>query len=307
MEIEGKFAFLYNRLKFESGKSGLSVVSQLPGTAFFVDLPGRPPLPRGEAFVRAVMQQVLVEQQEAFDDLDSALALAQLTREVIAYRDAIQRTRARLLDHFAMLYLVERMNAEQINVELAGKKFARNDFLVRNVKPKLFFHSWVAILNLMDQRIIPNDRAVKRLRTVFEKHMRSVVMSRVSAGITENPELANPLEKVYRQVLPAKEMKLGERLRAFVEVVNLIATIGQEKQPWQMMFEFVMVALNPKIVFDSFIVWNATVLHDESQWQFAGDVHQESLDLLVNGFLTMPVGNPELQRDLGLYLKRIPN
>jgi hypothetical protein len=304
-EIDSEFAFLYNRIKFEAGNAGLTVVSQLPGSPLFVPLPGRPPRPRWEAFERAVMRQVLVEQQQTFDQLEQALALLQLTREVIAYRGAIQRTRARLLDHFAMLYLVERMNAEKVTVELAGKKFARNDFLMRNVKPKLIFHSWVAILNLMDQHILPNDRSTRKLRKVFGKHVRSIVTPRVVAWITENIELAKSLGKVRRGLLPAQEMRLGERLRAFVEMVDLIAALasaGREKRAWQVMFEYVVIALDPDLILDSFVTWNATVLNDESRWQFTGDGHQESLDHLVNGFLTMSVGSAELQRDLGLYL-----
>jgi hypothetical protein len=306
--IGEEFSHVYSQLKFSTNAIGASLVDQLPGTPFFSRRLELPVVPCSDDFRRAALRQFVAERQEAFADLERALALRQHVREVTDYCDRIERTRARLLDHFADLYLGEKIRAQEIKAVLAaGKRFSPNDFLMKTVNRKLLFHWWVAVLNLFDSKLLPTDRKVKKLTDAFQTHVRKVVRPRIEAWVQLNPHASVPLRKVAQRLLPCQRMRLGARLRAFVEVIGALGILESElvkrqDVTWQSMFECVMIELDPLILFDSFRVWNMSVFSDESSRQFIGDVRQGALDQLMTGFVTMAVGTPALQKDLQAYL-----
>jgi hypothetical protein len=243
-EIPAEFAHLYTQIKFSAAACGDSVVSHLPGTPFYVRRM-RTRIACSEAFECAAMRQLILEYQENLTAVEHTIALAQLERDVIEYRGCIERTRARLLDHFAGLYLTEKMNAEKVRVERAGKNFSQHDFLIRNVDRQLLFHSWVAILNLMDARDLPNVRSLQRLADSFRKHMQTVVVPRANSWGKRNPAIAAGLQRVRHALQRSGRANFGTRLRAYVEMIELIATVEKTRQrktalEWQDLFEYVI-------------------------------------------------------------------
>jgi hypothetical protein len=250
------------------------------------------------------MAQLLCEHRDKLAALEHLVTLVQLRHDVDGYELWIKRTRARLLDHFAGLFLEKAENDEKLRFEKAGKQFSQEVFLTGHVNRKLVFHSWVAILNRMDSRTLPTD---KRLATVFKKHMQTEVSKRVCQWRKEHTETADGLGAVRKILARAARAQLGARLRTYIEAVELI-TLVEKSRPdgqnleWQLMFEYVMAPQDPAVVFQSFLAWNGSVFNNGASRQFIGDERQGALDQLLNGFVTMCVGSPELQKRLPTLL-----
>jgi hypothetical protein len=137
--------------------------------------------------------------------------------------------------------------------------------------------------------------------------MKELVNLRVMEWAATNSGITPALARIRRRMTRVGQMGFGARLLAFIEAVELITALenalaGKTWVDWQPMFEYVVVVLDPARLCQSFVVWNATIFSPEVQQQLGEDRRQEALDHLLNGLVTLSIGQPTLQRDLQDYI-----
>jgi hypothetical protein len=79
------------------------------------------------------------------------------------------------------------------------------------VSKTLVFHSWVAILKMMD---LPMDKWLRDMAAEFERHMRDVVEPRVVVWLQTYITVATALNHVRDLFSRAARARFGARLRA---------------------------------------------------------------------------------------------
>jgi hypothetical protein len=295
-KIEPEYSRLYIRITQESQKSGKQLPALLENPPFCDSFSGD--------FKRAALVQFVNETRASVSAMEALVKLVQNRLEINRYRESIIRTQNCLLEHLAKAYLKENKEAKKRLARKAFHQFSWDRFTKKRVDPLIEMYTWFAILNLL--RLVP-DAQLTNLVAMYTNHVTTQVMGRVHVWGSNHMEMMKPLSSLVPRIRQAFRLPYGARLsqliKVMVELQGYYSGLVKRGNPeWQVMYEFLMVNLDREEMMKSIIVWNWSVLSCQSMNRMSGSVHQTALDEILNGFVTMLVGNQELQIAFGKYV-----